>query len=893
MYRPTHLALALLALSAPAWAQNDKPAQLDPSTLSKETLHVQMRDLATRIEQMRASGAPLVRIDQLQQQYQAISTYLGGDEPVNQGSALGATSTSGSQEIVAPICTGFPVSTANFVGTNGPITPPTVQTYQPQVFTVAVSGLGTYLWDLNLNTEISHTYPGDCDITLTSPAGTVVIVTTDNANGPDNVFNGTLWDDNVNIPVTDVAFVNNTVVPQVSPEGRFQAFRGEDPNGTWTLTIADDAGIDTGNLNSWSLDISTLAGAPVESTTNTASSPALAIPDVSFVTDSVIVAGAGTYLSKLVLNLAVTHTENADLDITLTSPAGTIVTVSTDNGGALDDVFNGTACDPDGTDTITDHVYTNLVVATPLTPEGAFDNFLGQDPNGTWTLTITDDLSGDVGTLVSWSLDVTTAVPPSPSAPANFAGTGGFLPDFTTGTTAVPVPTVYTCSVSGVGTSLWDLDLTTFVNHTSAGDIDMTLRSPAGTVIWITSDNGGTLDLVFNGTLWDDNANDVTTDRTYTNLVLASPLSPEGRLAAFRGEDPNGEWTLTITDDAAADNGSLDAWSLDVTTTSGPVNGPTANVTQSPGLLIPAGAPGTTSGTISDVMVVGGLGNFIREVTLYVEITHTYIGDLDLLLTSPFGTVIRVASNNGGTAENSYNGTLFAGTSTLAPTEYVYTNLVAAPLLASEGSLDNLLGEDPNGNWTLTIVDELGGDWGTLVRWDLNITTCPTNGASFCSNGTLGVDHTTACPCGNAGLADRGCGHSFDPSGAKIDASGSIAADTVILHSSFEPAASFTLFMQHTLPADTIFHDGVLCAGGVLTRLRGRNAGVTQFQPPGEAIFPNSNFANDATLTLSSRGGTFPGSGATRFYSAFYRNASTTFCPPATANVTNGWVITW
>jgi hypothetical protein len=35
------------------------------------------------------------------------------------------------------------------------------------------------------------------------------------------------------------------------------------------------------------------------------------------------------------------------------------------------------------------------------------------------------------------------------------------------------------------------------------------------------------------------------------------------------------------------------------------------------------------------------------------------------------------------------------------------------------------------------------------------------------------------------------------------------------------------------------------------------------------------------------------GSGALRYYSLFYRSAAPTFCPPATANVTNGIRVVW
>jgi len=166
-------------------------------------------------------------------------------------------------------------------------------------------------------------------------------------------------------------------------------------------------------------------------------------------------------------------------------------------------------------------------------------------------------------------------------------------------------------------------------------------------------------------------------------------------------------------------------------------------------------------------------------------------------------------------------------------------------------------------------------------------------GTPFCfGDGTL-TDHTTACPCGNNGAPGNGCAHSFSAAGANISAYGIVATDSVpnpsqvVLHTTNSPAAAFTLFMQHDALDDRTFHDGTLCANGTLIRLRGRNAAA------GQAFFPNSNFANDSTLTLSQRGLVTVGSGATRYYAGWYRNASTTFCPPATANVTNGYRIVW
>jgi len=892
MFRTSIFALALLT-AAPAFGQqkfDNQPIE------TKEQAHARMAVLQEQLAGLRLANAPLRQIDRLQSELDGLSQWLGGDLPANSGNGMQtATALSGVQLLSAPTCSA--TSTTNFPGTGGTILPaPPVIT--PLVLTTSVSGVGTFLWDLNLNTTITHTACGDLDITLTSPAGTTITVTTDNGGTNDNVFNGTVWDEAVTgllNTAADRTYANNVTSTPLNPEGRFEAFRGEDPNGTWTLTVTDDTTANTGSVVAWSLDVVT-SDAPVEATTNFTQSPAILIPTGAPTTTTgpcvpavMAVAGLGTYMTSFTMYTEITHTFVNDLDMTLTTPAGTVLKVSTDAGLGEDNVYNGTTFTGDFTVALTDAVFVNNVVMVTASFEGASESLRGQDPNGNWTLNITDDASGDVGLLSRWDLDIKTATAPTTAGPTNFAGTTGPIPDFPP---ASPVtPTIFTTAVAGVGTYLWDVDLTTAIAHTAGADIDMTLTSPAGTVVKMTTDNGGTNDDVFNGTLWDDNSTDRVTDHVYANATLASPLSPEGRLTAFRGEDPNGIWTLTITDDVAgSDFGNLGSWSLDVSTLAsapGTVNGLFSN---SPALVIPSTAPPVQ---VTDTIAASGLPLGIVEVEVSVTITHTWNADLNISLTSPAGTTTALTTANGGSNDNVFNGTLFDADALVVLTDHTFANNVAVPLASPEGSLGVFDGEDPNGNWVLTIDDTANGDGGILHTWSVSITTCPNNGNSICSNGTLGLDHTTACPCGNVGAADRGCAHSFDANGALLDASGSIAADTVILHSSFEPAASFTLFMQHNAPGDTVFHDGVLCAGGTLTRLRGRNAGVTQFQPPGEAIFPNSNFANDATLTLSSRGGTFPGSGATMFYAAFYRNASTTFCPPATANVTNGWTITW
>ncbi len=297
--------------------------------------------------------------------------------------------------------------------------------------TITVSGAGPSLWDVDLTTFIRHTFAADLDITLRSPQGTVVTITTDNGADNDNVFNGTVWDDQANpegqVPyrtnsglATDHPYVNLTPASSLVPEEALAAFRGEDPNGEWTLTISDDEAGDGGTLDSWSLAITTFPAPPAERLVTVSNAVPTTIPaGGSVVTSTISVpAGAGRYLVDVNVTTSILHTFAADLDITLTSPQGTVVTLTTDNGADNAHVFNGTVWDdqanPGGqvpyitnSGLATDHPYVNLTPASSLVPEEALAAFNGLNPMGAWTLTVRDDELGDGGTLTSWSLALT------------------------------------------------------------------------------------------------------------------------------------------------------------------------------------------------------------------------------------------------------------------------------------------------------------------------------------------------------------------------------------------------------------------------------------------------------------------------------------------------------
>jgi subtilisin-like proprotein convertase family protein len=290
---------------------------------------------------------------------------------------------------------------------------------------ILVSGLDPIIWDIDLQTFLTHTANGELSMRLTSPAGTVVTLTSGNGGQLANVFNGTVWDDDADpggqVPyvtnnglATDHAYVAFTVATPLVPEEAMGAFNGEDPNGVWNLTISDSVNGNGGSLDSWSLTIAAIslparglvgvgAGNPTD----------VVIPEIGVATTTREIMNFDGQICSFNVFTEIIHARPSDLDITVTSPAGTVVTLTTDNGGANSNVFDGTLWNDDaGTmnppGAVTDNVFANMVVETPLVPEEAMAAFIGENPNGTWTLTVSDDQAGIGGLIDNWSIGFLT-----------------------------------------------------------------------------------------------------------------------------------------------------------------------------------------------------------------------------------------------------------------------------------------------------------------------------------------------------------------------------------------------------------------------------------------------------------------------------------------------------
>ena len=168
-------------------------------------------------------------------------------------------------------------------GVNIPITVSGVTTVADLNFRLnALAGCSTTLNDPNAS--LFHTFNGDLSFKLTSPGGTTVNLITRRGGSGDNYCTVTL-DDQGGFPAASTIPTTGAVAGNFTPESPLAAFNGQAGNGVWTLNVSDNAGLDTGSLNRFSLIVTPAAGCgtgtPTATPTNTPTATPTATPVVT------------------------------------------------------------------------------------------------------------------------------------------------------------------------------------------------------------------------------------------------------------------------------------------------------------------------------------------------------------------------------------------------------------------------------------------------------------------------------------------------------------------------------------------------------------------------------------------------------------------------------------
>ncbi len=205
-----------------------------------------------------------------------------------------------------------------------------------------------------------------------------------------------------------------------------------------------------------------------------------------------------------------------------------------------------------------------------------------------------------------------------------------------------------------------DLDL----RHTYIGDLIVRLVSP----------DGSRFDL------------HRRTGRSADNLIKTFDASNTPVLADLKGTQIKGTWAMEVSDHARADQGQLLSWGInaDIATDE------TLRIESTPGRIIPDNDPEGITDTIHV-----SRKRTITDISIEVDITHTWIGDLKIDLRGPNNISVSLHSQDGRDADN---------------IQHLYS-------VANEPGLSNFVGQPSNGNWVLSVSDNQRRDLGKLNRW--------------------------------------------------------------------------------------------------------------------------------------------------------------------------------
>lgn len=169
------------------------------------------------------------------------------------------------------------------------------------------------------------------------------------------------------------------------------------------------------------------------------------------------------------------------------------------------------------------------------------------------------------------------------------------------------------------------------------------------------------------------------------NLHATFDAASTPGLRALAGIDPAGDWRLRVQDLAPVDVGTLDRWELAMACE----RPPNSEHSDSAGVTIPDDDPQGVERTLK--LEAGGK---VGALQVAIDISHRYIGDLRVELTSPKGTRLLLHDREGGSADNLI--TEFGGSKT-----------------------SGVNGEELAGDWKLKVVDTAADDEGKLNHWSL------------------------------------------------------------------------------------------------------------------------------------------------------------------------------
>lgn len=214
------------------------------------------------------------------------------------------------------------------------------------------------------------------------------------------------------------------------------------------------------------------------------------------------------------------------------------------------------------------------------------------------------------------------------------------------------------------------LGLSVDITHSYRGDLEVALVAPGGQRVLVHRKSADPID----------------------DLRLELDSRDGGDLAGLVGADVGGRWTLEVRDLVRSDVGRLDAWGLHIEME------PSQEVFERE-TRPAAEIPDDNTGGIESTFRIESEAR-VTDVQVDLDISHSYVGDLQVELRSPAGKValLHAASGRQG------------------------NHLVGSFTPERTPTLRGLLGDPAGGTWTLHVRDLLHDDTGRLERWKLRVT---------------------------------------------------------------------------------------------------------------------------------------------------------------------------
>lgn len=440
--------------------------------------------------------------------------------------------------------------------------------------------------DINVLIDITHTFNSDLDIFLISPDGTNFELSTDNG-GSFNNYTNTIFDQEASSPITSGS---TPFTGSFRPEQDISSLYGTSSLGTWSLFIIDDANGDGGSINTFALEL------------------CLQTMELEFTdtTEDVCKPNDATYNFVYATNQPGLVTTFSSTDI----PAGTNITFnppSADTDGtAITATLSGTEnLNPDNYSfTITGSnsvistnevveldVYDSVINTPTLTlPENngfsTWENIVFQwdaDVNSSGyfiEIAIDQNFSNIVDSANVDTNSYTTSLEEETRyywrvTPSNLCGTGPISNvslfdtlkctqfDATDLSQFIPANTtsILTSEIEIMDDILiHDINVGITVYHSVREQLDITLTSPNGTVVELSTGNTG---IHYVNTIFDQEA---VAPITGDMGPSTGNFIPEGDLSALYNTSAQGIWTLTVVDDVVGVGGEFRDFSLYICT---------------------------------------------------------------------------------------------------------------------------------------------------------------------------------------------------------------------------------------------------------------------------------------------------------------------------------------